>query len=445
MQKEFHISAPIVKIDEDQRIIYAYATTEDVDKQGEIVDYDASKKAFGSWVKQLGNIREMHQPKVVGKAFDATYEDDSRRVLLGLKLSESTDGKDAWTKVKEGLFTGLSIGGKVKTVIQEAVKGTTDIVNRITDYELAEVSLVDNPANPAAQFVMVKSIDGKPQPVEVFERFNDQHSEEWWSKAYAYSPEQVTPAESKTAPSTVTVPGWAKAFHITPEQQLHKVTKESTMSDQITKGKTDDVAAQGEHENQDDDATKESTPAVSEAGETVSADPKLPEDAPANGPVTPEDNGDHQQPVSVEPEKPQQQVIEAAPGTVPKGAVSEDLVKAIGTAIAGEMTKLATSQSDDLTKAISKLDEAVNEISSLKDRMSKLEELPLAIKAKASYHDVEKGSEQSEEDTLKSELADIMLKSEEWEKNPSLATGKERADAMDRMRVLKRQLAAHTN
>ena len=62
---EFRIFIPIAKVNHEQRTVAGWATTEKVDKQNEIVDYEASKKAFDDW---HGNIREMHEPKAVGKA-----------------------------------------------------------------------------------------------------------------------------------------------------------------------------------------------------------------------------------------------------------------------------------------------------------------------------------------------------------------------------------------
>jgi len=65
MGTRFRLLIPIEKIDKERRTVSGWATTESVDKQNEIVDYGASKKAFEDW---HGNIREMHEPKAVGKA-----------------------------------------------------------------------------------------------------------------------------------------------------------------------------------------------------------------------------------------------------------------------------------------------------------------------------------------------------------------------------------------
>jgi HK97 family phage prohead protease len=160
MSKTFYLNIPISKIDEEQRTVTGIATNESLDSQGDIVDYEASKKAFSEW---SGNIREMHNPVAIGKGIDVQFNDKAKEVIVTAKISESADGQNAWTKVKEEVLTGFSIGGRVFEVAKDkAVEGA----NRILDYALSELSLVDNPANPDAQLIMVKSADGKLQRVE---------------------------------------------------------------------------------------------------------------------------------------------------------------------------------------------------------------------------------------------------------------------------------------
>ena len=184
----FQLNIPISKVDEEQRIVYGYATVEELDRQGDIVDYEASKKAFSKWA---GNIREQHDAKrAVGKNVHMEFDDTDRRVLIGAKISRSADGQNAWTKVQEGILTGFSIGGKVYKTIRETFKQDDEEItaNRITDYDLAEVSLVDVPACPSAQFVMVKSADGK---VEEVEEYHSVDTTPWFFKHYAIAPDQV--------------------------------------------------------------------------------------------------------------------------------------------------------------------------------------------------------------------------------------------------------------
>lgn len=190
MDKSFVLNIPISKVDEEQRMVWGIATGENVDVQGDIVDYEASKIAFKNWV---GNIREMHGPVAVGKAIDIQYDDDAKQVIIGTKISESADGENAWIKVKEGILQGFSIGGSVHKTQVEKVDGKN--INRITEYELAETSLVDNPANPLARFIMVKNFAGELRHVEVAERVTTPFPVAWWHKYFMARPMVSTQSE----------------------------------------------------------------------------------------------------------------------------------------------------------------------------------------------------------------------------------------------------------
>jgi phage head maturation protease len=188
MNKPLHVTIPIAKIDEDQRMVYGYATVEEIDAHGEIIGYEASKKAFGDWI---GNIRDMHQDIAVGKNMETEFDDEAKGVWIGAKISESDDGEQAWIKVKEGVYSGFSIGGKINDaeIRQMSVDGKKKGVTVITDYDLGEVSLVDNPACPSAIFQMVKSVDGHLQEVEKIEKGLGRPVH-WWEKQFKFSDSQ---------------------------------------------------------------------------------------------------------------------------------------------------------------------------------------------------------------------------------------------------------------
>ena len=139
------IYAPLQKIDEEQRMVYGYASTEALDSQGEIIKRDAIEAALPGFMR-FGNIREMHQPSAVGKAKGATIDDK------GLYLAAKIVDDEAWAKVKEGVYSGFSVAGQVtaRDPMQKHV---------ITGCSLSEISLVDRPSNPEAVFEMFKSAD----------------------------------------------------------------------------------------------------------------------------------------------------------------------------------------------------------------------------------------------------------------------------------------------
>jgi HK97 family phage prohead protease len=129
---------PIAKVDAAQRMVWGYASTEARDDQGEVVKREALEGALGDYMK-FGNIREMHQLSAVGKAQNA--EIDEKGLYLGAKVVDDR----AWEKVKEGVYNGFSIGGKVL----ERDAGDYKTISKL---RLDEISLVDRPANPEAVF-----------------------------------------------------------------------------------------------------------------------------------------------------------------------------------------------------------------------------------------------------------------------------------------------------
>lgn len=168
---DFNLYCPISKINEEKRTVAGWATTESVDKQGEIVDYAGSKEAFSNWGK---NIREMHEPKAVGKAVEIIPDDDSKKMWVEAYISKGAE--DTWQKVKDGTLTGFSIGGqtvhKNVQIVKDLATGGSRTVTRITKYRLNELSLVDNPANAGCSFELVKSIDGVPFQTAIVEDSN---------------------------------------------------------------------------------------------------------------------------------------------------------------------------------------------------------------------------------------------------------------------------------
>lgn len=148
--------APFTKVDDEQRLVYGLATDETPDIDGEIVDYAATKAAVADWSKWR-NVREMHQPNAIGVAEEITLDDTAKSLSIGVKVVDN----DAWAKVKAGVYKGFSIGGrKLKTVLEKVGDRK---VNRIVEYLLTEISLVDRPANPAAVFSLVKREGGETE------------------------------------------------------------------------------------------------------------------------------------------------------------------------------------------------------------------------------------------------------------------------------------------
>lgn len=153
------LSMPINKVDKERRIVSGFATLDNLDKQGDIVPAEASVRAFETF---RGNIREMHQPKAVGKIVsfkeDKYFDSETKKFYNGVYVSAyvSKGAQDTWEKVLDGTLTGFSIGGVIKDAEDVYDESMGKAYQVIKEYELSELSLVDNPAN---QFANVISIE----------------------------------------------------------------------------------------------------------------------------------------------------------------------------------------------------------------------------------------------------------------------------------------------
>ena len=139
--------APIVRVDAARREIELCATSEAVDSYGTVFDYEASKAAFARWI---GNVREMHERRAVGRRVAVRCDDGARRIYVRVRIS--TGARDTWEKIGDGTLRGASIGASnvVWTFQTRRVAGHDQVVQVATAYELVELSLVDNPSNPDA-------------------------------------------------------------------------------------------------------------------------------------------------------------------------------------------------------------------------------------------------------------------------------------------------------
>ena len=157
------LSMPFSKVDVERRIVSGFATLDNVDKQADIVTTDASLNAFA---KFRGNIREMHQPTAVGKMIsfkeDKYFDPESKKFYSGVYVSTyiSKGAQNTWEKVLDGTLSGFSIGGRMNKWDDGYDEKMDAKIRIIKDYDLVELSLVDNPANQFANVLSVEKVDG---------------------------------------------------------------------------------------------------------------------------------------------------------------------------------------------------------------------------------------------------------------------------------------------
>jgi hypothetical protein len=159
---DLNFTFPFQKINQEQRIVTGIATADNVDLADDIVNFDASVEAFSNWV---GNIREMHSPIAVGKLVDwkSVPVEHNGQMYRGIEVSVyiSKGAENTWQKILDGTLRGFSIGGMVQDRKTRFMEKLGRNINEIVRYTLGELSVVDNPCNPAGMFAMIKSVDGQ--------------------------------------------------------------------------------------------------------------------------------------------------------------------------------------------------------------------------------------------------------------------------------------------
>lgn len=151
-----HIFARMTKVDEAQRTVTGVIANEALDRSGEVFDYESSKPLFEKWSsgiakatdgKSVGNVRVMHSPAVAGVVKQLDMDDEAKAISVCAKIVDDNE----WNKVLEGCYTGFSIGGSYA----RKWKGDDGLQRYTADP--VEVSIVDLPCNPDAQFSVIKA------------------------------------------------------------------------------------------------------------------------------------------------------------------------------------------------------------------------------------------------------------------------------------------------
>lgn len=142
----------------DNLEIRAVYTSDNKDSHGDIIEREATVKALDEY-RNWRNIRYMHQPKAVGVAKHIGEGDGAE----GLKWNEAIINlvdKDTINQVQNDVLKGLSVGILFNPFDEEAVEIMEGGGWRIKEYMLAEISVVDHPANPEASIIerAIKSV-----------------------------------------------------------------------------------------------------------------------------------------------------------------------------------------------------------------------------------------------------------------------------------------------
>lgn len=153
-------------------VVTGYASSPDVDSQGEQITAQAMSDAIPEFMKFNGTIKEMHQAHTAsGTTLRCEVQEDGRTYIECLVVDPV-----AIKKVEAGVYLAFSIGGSVTKRNAENKKIIEGIL-------LDEISLVNRPANPKAYFSTyvkgegLETITQEENFGEALEELNKQFSE----------------------------------------------------------------------------------------------------------------------------------------------------------------------------------------------------------------------------------------------------------------------------
>jgi len=156
-----YASYPIFKTEEtpDGLLVYGRATDGSVDSDEQIVDPDWSAKAVQDWLTTGGNVRVQHNPQLLpagkGLEVEINRDGDGGHWVKSLVV-EPTAAK----LVKAGVLTAYSVGisrPQIKPDVTGKARG--GIITGDASTSIAEISLVDRPANRNCSITVCKNED----------------------------------------------------------------------------------------------------------------------------------------------------------------------------------------------------------------------------------------------------------------------------------------------
>lgn len=133
-------------------IIRGYFTSDNKDEAGDIITRGATERALPKY-KRWGNIRFMHLPRPVAKVLRIGSEDGLDWNEVEIKVIDP----EAVFMVEQGLLNALSVGILIRWEDLDFMEDGGMLIN---DYMLAEISLVDHPANYDAMLKDVPVSEG---------------------------------------------------------------------------------------------------------------------------------------------------------------------------------------------------------------------------------------------------------------------------------------------
>lgn len=165
----------IAKDNEDESIIIkGYPTTPDIDRTNDIIESLAFSDSIDTYTKASGSIFFNHDwNEPVGKILSYIPPDENNSFLITAKIYPDINEK-VYKMVKYGVVKSFSVGFFIKDYVEQKINGKN--ITIIKDADLIDISIVTVPANPNANFEMVKSLI-KSVGIKNFEKLiNDENN-----------------------------------------------------------------------------------------------------------------------------------------------------------------------------------------------------------------------------------------------------------------------------
>ena len=208
---------PITKVNKEKRTVSGFATLDNLDRHGDVVTAEASKKAFDNF---RGNIREMHGSSAVGKMVnfkeDSFFDPETQKKYTGIYVTAyiSKGAQDAWEKCLDGTYSGFSIGGNIVDAKMEKLDDDSADSHRVIhNFDLHELSLVDSPANQLANIFSIQKMAEGIITENVF----------WCAKDEVASTSTETAKSCVVCETSMTNIGWVEQSDVEKFEAIDKV------------------------------------------------------------------------------------------------------------------------------------------------------------------------------------------------------------------------------
>ncbi|MEM4530906.1 MAG: HK97 family phage prohead protease [Thermofilaceae archaeon] len=148
--------------DESKRIVAGWASVEVKDLQGDVVPVSVLERAMYDFMSRGGIVMYGHQNIPIGRIvrWEVRTHPDTGKPGLWIEAElyrESQVADIVWDMIKQSRLLGFSISGvgrEEKNAMLE-LDGRVEQADVITELELTEISIVENPANPYARIEYV--------------------------------------------------------------------------------------------------------------------------------------------------------------------------------------------------------------------------------------------------------------------------------------------------